>query len=471
MRLLKKCQFSALLFFVFSGSASAGTLEQRVDRILASAGLSGARVSIRIVSLEDERTVYEKNPDLALNPASNVKLVTAAAALRELGPDFTFKTEFYSDTLLSADGKIRNLWIKGFGDPLFVTEELESVVNRFRAAGLKEIQGQVLVDDTYFDRYNLTTYLSDVGEKIYSIVTGPLSFNFNTIEIKARPGTRLGDQPIIAIEPSTKYVRLKNQARTAARGSEASLEAELKGKEVNEITVSGSIPRTIREYSFRRGILDPATYTGTVLLEALERKGIVVPQTLKREAVPSRALLILSHSSPPLRQILKGLGKFSNNYTAEQLLKTVGAIHYGPPGSTSNGLEVLRDYLASLGIRRETFTLDNGSGLSKLNRLSSAQFIRILLDLYHSPWREEMISSLSVAGVDGTMGSKMKRSSLAGKVFAKTGTLNGVSTLSGFVFDRGKKIAFSFLFNDFSPSLEKITRVEEEILQTVLKAL
>ena len=240
---------------------------------------------------------------------------------------------------------------------------------------------------------------------------------------------------------------------------------------MNEITVSGSIPRTIREYSFRRGILDPATYTGTVLLEALERKGIVVPQTLKREAVPSRALLILSHSSPPLRQILKGLGKFSNNFIAEQLLKTVGAIHDGPPGSTSKGLEVLRDYLASLGIRRETYALDNGSGLSKLNRLSSSQFIRILLDLYHSPWREEMISSLSVAGVDGTMGSKMKRSSLAGKVFAKTGTLNGVSTLSGFVFDKGKKIAFSFLFNDFNPSLEKITRVEEEILQTVLKAL
>jgi D-alanyl-D-alanine carboxypeptidase/D-alanyl-D-alanine-endopeptidase (penicillin-binding protein 4) len=472
MRLLKKCQFLALLLLlVFSGSASAGTLEQKIDRILASAGLSRSRHSIQIVSLPDGKVVYERNPDLAINPASNVKLVTAAAALRELGPDYTFKTEFYSNTLINREGGIRNLWIKGFGDPLFVTEELESVVNRFRAAGLEKIDGPVFVDDTYFDRYNLTTYLSDIHERIYSIITGSLSYNFNTIEIKARPGARLGDQPIISIEPATRYVKLKNQAKTVGKGTEPLLKAELKEAEGNEVIIQGSLPRTIREHSFRRGILDPATYTGTVVMEALEKSGVSLQGGLKREAVPRRALLILSHSSRPLREILKGLGKFSNNFIAEQLLKTLSAARYGPPGSTSKGLEVLREYLTSLGIPRESFTLDNGSGLSKLTRLSSSQLIRILLDLYVSPWRDEAISSLSIAGVDGTLGSRMRGSSLAGKIFAKTGTLNGVTALSGFVIDGGRQIAFSFLFNDMNSSQEKVTRAEEAILKTVLESL
>jgi D-alanyl-D-alanine carboxypeptidase/D-alanyl-D-alanine-endopeptidase (penicillin-binding protein 4) len=484
MRLLKRCQFLKrfappfFFFLILSAPVSAAdsaktpnTPKIKIEKILAASGLSRSRHSIQIVSLPEGKVLYEKNPDLALNSASNVKLVTAAAALRALGPDYTFKTEFYSDTLIDRDGKIRNLWIKGYGDPLFVTEELDSVVKHFLASGLRRIEGQVFVDDTYFDRYHLTTYLSDVGEKIYSIVTGPLSFNFNTIEIKARPGARLGDQPIIAIEPSTRYVTVQNRARTVGRGVKPLLEANLEETENNAITIHGSIPRTIREVSFRRGILDPATYTGTVILETLEKEGVEIPASLKREAVPRNALLILTHSSPPLREILKGLGKFSNNFIAEQLLKTLGAARLGPPGSSAKGLEVLRSYLDSLGIRRDSFVLDNGSGLSKLTRLSAAQLIRVLKDLYDSPWRQEVISSLSVAGVDGTMGTKMKNSRLTGKVFAKTGTLNGVTALSGYAADGRREVAFSFLFNDFSVSLEKVARVEEAILKTVLESL
>lgn len=449
---------------LFQAEAYADPLSDRIDRILTSSGLSKARASIQIVSLPEATTLYEHHPDLALNPASNVKLVTAAVALRELTPDFTFKTDFYSRTLIK-DGRIQDLWIKGFGDPLFVTEELESVANRFWAAGLREVQGEVLVDDTYFDRYNLTTYLSDVNERIYSIVTGPLSFNFNSIEIRARPGRKAGDRPIIAIEPPTAYVKLNNLAKTTGRGR-TDLEADL--KEEDEITIRGTIPRTIREYSFRRGILDPATYTGTVVMEALQKKGVSFLGGVKREAVPPTALLILSHSSPPLREILKGLGKFSNNFIAEELVKTIGAVRYGPPGSTRQGLGILKDYLTALGFSPSSFVLDNGSGLSRLTRLSASQLTRVLLDLYDSPFRNDVISSLSVAGVDGTLRAKMRRSPLAGKVFAKTGTLNGVSALSGYAMDGKENVAFSFLFNDFGVSQERVTNACERILEAVL---
>lgn len=437
-------------------------MQEKIDRLLVSSGLDRGRLSIQIVSLPEGQVLYEKNPDLSLNPASNVKIVTAAAALKTLGPDFTFRTEFYSQTL-PRGGTLQNLWIKGYGDPLFVTEELDSLAKRFRTGGLKEISGDILVDDSFFDRYHLTTYLSDVGEKVYSIVTGPLSFNFNSIEIRARPGRRLGDQPIVAIEPPTRFIRLKNQASTSQKRG-ATLEADIREAEGNEITLHGSIPKTIREYSFRKGVLDPAIFTGTVLMEALEREGIRIGGGLKREAVPGRSLLILSHSSKPLREVLKGLGKYSNNFIAEQLVKVLGAARWGAPGSQKKGLSVLSDYLAGLGIPRERFVLDNGSGLSKLTRLSSSQIVRVLLDLYGAPFREEFISTLSIAGVDGTMHSKMRHPSLREKVFAKTGTLNGVQTLSGFYLNGEKKIAFSILLNELSISQNQASRVIETIL-------
>jgi D-alanyl-D-alanine carboxypeptidase/D-alanyl-D-alanine-endopeptidase (penicillin-binding protein 4) len=214
-------------------------------------------------------------------------------------------------------------------------------------------------------------------------------------------------------------------------------------------------------------VLDPAIVAGTVVMQALERAGIRIGGGLKREAVPERSLLVLSHSSKPLREVLKGLGKYSNNFIAEQLVKVLGAERWGAPGSQKNGLAVLSDYLAGLGIPLGGFVLDNGSGLSKLTRLSSSQIIRVLLDLYGAPLREEFISILSIAGVDGTMHSKMRHPPLREKVFAKTGTLNGVQTLSGFYLNGEKKLAFSILLNELPISQNHASRVIETILKLV----
>lgn len=428
-------------------------------------------MSIQIVSLPDGRVLYGKDPDLALNPASNIKLITMAAALRELGPSYTFPTEFYSESLIGKDGHLPNLWIKGYGDPLFVTEELEDLVRRIKAAGLKKIDGDVFVDDTYFDRYGLTTYIADANEKLYSIVTGPLSFNFNSIKIRAKPGRRLGAKPAISIEPKTRYVSVENEAKTGTDVGVVDLDAEVKPEapktHKNVIQIRGTIPRTIREYEFRRGVPDPAVYTGTVIMEALQSHGIQIQGGLKREAVPERALLLFSHTSKPLREALKSLGKFSNNFTAEQLVKAVAAKRFGPPGSIPKGLKVLREYLESLGISRHDFVIDNGSGLTRLSRVSASDFTRLLYDLYASPWRNDVIASLSIAGVDGTLAHKFKGGKVTGRMYAKTGTLNDVKALSGYLFLPKARIAFSFLFNDFNASMDNIARAEEEILEAV----
>ncbi len=476
MRLLKNCQLrvtllTALLILVgqadplFAKKAKTLHFEERIERILISNGLTRAQLSLQIVSIPDGKTIFEKNPELALNPASNMKLITAAAALKELGPNFTFKTEFYSEGPIDRQGQIKNLWIKGKGDPLFVTQELDAIAEYFKNVGLKKVEGSIFVDDTYFDPYNTMTYLSDDNDKIYNIVTNSLSFNFNTISIKARPSARLGDQPIIALDSPVQYLTLSNNAKMGARGSKTYLDIEQ--RDDGQIAVVGNIPRTRRHYHFRKGILDPANYTGTAIIEALQKKGIVIEGNMKRAPVPSRAALLLVHNSPPLREVLKGLGKYSNNFMAEQLLKTLGAIHYGVPGSMDKGIKALHEYMASLGIPAEEYTIANGSGLSKLSRLSSRHLVKVLLDMYHSPRRDDLISSLSIAGIDGTIGSKMRRSPLAGKVFAKTGTLNGVKSLSGYLIDGRQEVAFSFLFNDFKVPVSRVARAEEAILRAV----
>ncbi len=355
-----------------------------------------------MVSLIDHKILSEKNPDLPLNPASNMKLVTMAAALRALGPDFTFKTEFYANHLMNKEGRLGPLWIKGYGDPLFITEELEDLVQRFVTSGLQEIQGPLYVDDTYFDHYNLTTYLSDTNEKLYNIFTGPLSFNFNSV----------------------------------------------------------------RKHRHQEGIIDPAIHMGEAFKEALAQKGIVVGEGPLRDTVPSHALLILTHTSPPLKEILKGMGKFSNNFIAEQLLKGLGVLQKGPPGSTQKGVEVLKNYLHSLGIQPEAFTIENGSGLSKAGRLSAAQLISVLEDMYNSPYRNTMIDALSVVGVDGTMKRKMRRSSLKGNVFVKTGTLNDVRSLSGYLLGE-KPVAFVIIFNGPFLPASRVTRFEEAFLKKI----
>lgn len=474
----------ALILLTSPAVQALSPLESRVQWILKQNGLSGSEMSIKIVSIPDGRVLYAKNPDRALNPASNIKLITMAAALKELGPYYTFPTEFYSDALIDGKGRLPNLRIKGYGDPLFVTEELDDLVRRFKSAGLKKIDGDVFVDDTYFDRYGLTTYIADVNEKLYSIMTGPLSFNFNSIKIRAKPARKLGEKPVISIEPPTQYVSIENEAKTAWVGATPDLDAEIKAepakktraskedsKPRNVIRIRGTIPRTIQEYNFQRGVPDPAIYTGTIIMEALQRHGIAVTGGLKREAVPSKSLLLFSHSSKPLREILRSLGKFSNNFTAEQLVKTLAAKRFGPPGSIPKGLKVLREYLESLGVPKEDFVLDNGSGLTRLSRVSASDFIRLLYDIYGSPWRNDFVASLSIGGVDGTLARKFKGGRVTGKMYAKTGTLNDVKALSGYIFDSRARLAFSFLFNDFDAPMDNIARAEEEILEAILNSL
>ncbi|MBI2083384.1 MAG: D-alanyl-D-alanine carboxypeptidase/D-alanyl-D-alanine-endopeptidase [Deltaproteobacteria bacterium] len=457
-----RVKFALLLFFL-AATAEAATLSQKIDEILQHQRLLSAKVSMQIIRLSDGAILYEKDPDRLLNPASVSKLVTAAAALQILGPDYQFRTEFYTDQE-KAEGVFHHLWVKGYGNPLFVTEELEMLIQTIQSKGWTKVEGDFLIDDTFFNHDHPVTYFSDESEKVYRVVTGPLSFNFNTVEIFVRPASHRGVPALIQLKPETQYFSVVNQTKTDGRRASVSSSLEVQGQ---RLIVEGRVPLRSRGASFRQAVSEPTLYTGTVIREAMERAGISFGGHIRREPVPIAAKPVLQHLSAPLPTLMRAMGKLSNNFVAEQLFLALGAARYGPPGVLDKGSRAAAEYLASLGVSNNYY-VENGSGLSKLSRLSSNQIIAVLRELYQKRWREEAISSLSVGGIDGTLRRRF-RGMLKGKVFGKTGSLNQVVSLAGYLFVEEEPVAFAFLFNDFSASPHRIQRAEEKILEAVYK--
>ena len=419
---------------------SQGTLEEQIDYILNETGLSTCKVGLKVVDANSGKSIFELNENQPMNPASNEKIITAAAALDALGPGYTFKTDFLSENPIS-NGTLENLWIKGYGDPVFVSEEMDAVVDALVDAGLKEIKGNIYVDDSYFGSDHNIHYSSSRGGKNYTIVLGALSYNFNRGQIKV---TASSEEEADATEANFRKKKYKKKIRKVAQKK----------------------PRKVMSIA-----KNPAVAFGMALLQNLEANGVNVSGKVLEGTVHDNHTKILVHHSPELGEVIKGMGKFSNNFIAEQVLRVLGGEKYGSPATLDNGVRAAKDYLLSIGIPENEFVLDNGSGLSLYNRISANHMIDILESVYHSNYRDVFIDSLSVAGIDGTLKKRMKTPELMGKVLAKTGTLNNVSTLSGYFFHDRKRIAFSLLLNDVTIPHDKLVIAKQEILRSIAKSL
>lgn len=445
---------SWILFWILpSLSLAHDSLDQKVAKIFRQNRLDLAKISAKVVRASDREVLYEKNAQIVLNPASTTKLITMGAALKAWGPDYRFPIEFYARESVS-EGVIQDLWIKGSGDPFFVTEELERMLTEIRPIGLREIR-RIWVDDRFFDPDFHVTYISDDEEKTYQVRLGALSFNFNSVEIIVTPGRQVGLPAQLSLKHPTAFVTLLNKTQTIAGGRSALVSSLL--ADGRTIEVRGWVGVRSRGRTLRQGVSEPALFSGTIIREGLERCGIRIasPEVMKGE-VPTDAKRIYTYYSPPLKVLLEALGKHSNNFAAEQLFQALGRE------------EAVGRYLFSLGIPPETYFIENGSGLSKNTSLSAEQLTRVLSDLFDSPWREEAIKSLSVGGIDGTLKGKF-RGNLRGKVFAKTGSLNGVSSLAGFVVQGEEVLIFTFLFNDYGNSPRRVAEAERQILEAFLK--
>lgn len=443
--------------------------KKKISKILSNSCLRKKNYGIKIYSLDRGEPLYELRNKKLFIPASNLKILTTAVALETLGPNYRFPTRLFTDGTLKGDVLDGNLYIKGYGDPKFVTEQMWLLVNELKNLPLRKITGNIIGDDSFFDNQKrVKTWIKNPGAQAYEAPLGALSFNFNTVQAYVSPGRKAGNRPEIVIEPDNEYVTLDNQARTLKPGTRNRLIVNrVDRKGFDEITVSGGIRLDQPRAQYFLNITDPTQYTLSTFKKYLGHVGIDFHGKTEKGTVPVTAIDLLTHESEPLALALQGLNKFSNNFVAEQIIKTIGAEKYGPPGTTLKGLKGVEEYLMELGYRPDQYNVLDGSGLSRQNRLSPQMVIDVLRhvknDLGVYP---EFVSALGVMGVDGNVKNRMSGVKSLGRARVKTGTLNFVSALSGYFQSKdGESFAFSILMNSLKCSNSRVKRLQDQIIR------
>ncbi len=440
-------------------------LEQRVDQLLGLILPGRNRIGIAVLDLDSGQLIYGKNADLQVNIASNVKLFTTAAALTLLGPEYRFKTVLYGDRdKADKSGEWKNIYLRGYGDPWLSTEDLWKLTNELTVRGVKRIKGDVIIDDSFFDEQRVGPAFEQKNQdSAYRAPQGAVSLNSNAITVRVLPALAEGQPARVILDPASAYIVLTNEARTVGNGRtsllvDASEEKDaVPGRERTVIRVRGTI--RVSEASgmdFHKRVAHPDLYAGHTLVDLLSKRGIAVVGKVSRGIAPSTAQLLDTHYSQPLGVLVRDINKRSNNFTAEQVLKSLGADSSGKPGSWPKGLQAVSRYLETLGIQPGKYQMVNGSGLFDSNRFTAVQVVTLLRAAYRDfRIAADFVASLAVAGADGTIAHRLGGTPADRYVRAKTGTLNGISCLSGYAATPlsaqqpiRPPLAFSILVND-----------------------
>ncbi|MEC7640670.1 MAG: D-alanyl-D-alanine carboxypeptidase/D-alanyl-D-alanine-endopeptidase, partial [Nitrospinota bacterium] len=469
------CLFSPSTGFSQPASEKDGIIpfRKKVENYLKHPCLKKGNFGIQIFSLDKGESLYQYQSNHLFIPASNLKLITTAAAMTYLGPNYRFTTELHTDGEVKEDVLHGNLYFKGFGDPKLVTEHMWILANQLKNQPIKKVGGNLIADDSFFDNVRrVKSWKKKFGAEAYNAPLGALSFNFNTVTVFVLPGPSAGSKPVVVVDPNTDYTRVSNQAVTLPANSRNRLIVNrVDHGEFNEIVLTGGIPHNGARSRYFLNITNPAYYAARVFKLFLAQAGVEVTGEIQNGILPDNAKLLLQHESEPLSLILRGLNKFSNNFVAEQVVKAIAAKKFGAPGNTKNGVKVINEYMQSLGFAADGFTLVDGSGLSRNSRLSPNHIVAVLRDVDGDmSIFPEFISSLAVMGQDGSVKERMNGRSGTQRLRVKTGTLNGVSSISGyFQADNRERFAFSILMNDLKCGNNAAISIQDKILMEGLK--
>ena len=457
----------AIALGVVSPAKAAPLLQGRVEAALASRCVPKADIGVHVVRLSDGATLAAHQADRLFIPASNVKLLTTAAALRTLGSDYHFTTKLYAAGPLAGGILKGDLVLKGFGDPELVSERLWLLASALRQRGLREVAGDLVIDESFFDdKVRAPSWGGRASTRAFYAPVAPASLNFNAVAVHIEPGPTPGQPARVFLDPETAFLKLVNRATTGSAGSTRNLVVDRRGGErSNTIVVRGSIPYDEERATHYRSITHPWRYLATVLSEVLRREGIAVKGRLREGRVPKGALELLDFESKPLGRIAQDLNKLSNNFVAESVLKTMGASVHGPPGSFEKGLAVVQDFMSSIDIAPGSYHLGDGSGLSPANRLATRQITTVLTAMWRDfRYRPEYLVSLAVMGIDGSVDERLAETQAVQRLRVKTGSLAGVSALSGYgVAADSEELAFSIIINNKTCGLPLMQKVQDAV--------
>ena len=442
-----------LLLSIFSaGQSAAGTLPAEVTAQLTAHKIPTSAVSIVVREIGKDKDLITLNAEQPRNPASTLKLVTTFIALDVLGPQHRWKTEFYTDTPIDKGVLNGNLYVKGYGDPFLVVEDFWKILGELKDTGLTVINGDLIVDDNYFNVPPIDPGAFD-GEplRLYNVQPAATLLNFKAFSFTFSPH-RDGKQVVIDVEPDISGLRIVNRikqknARCSGYLRGIKMQPSLTG-DPNEIIFSGTFPNRCRRYSLKRTAMDSPSYARGMFEKYWAHWGGTITGGVKSDPVPETLNPLLVTTSRPLVDIIRPLNKWSNNVMARLLVYALASEKYSPPLSREQGVEVMLEYLQTQQIDTQGIVIDNGSGLSRTSRLS-ANFMTALLHHAHKhPLMPEYISSLSLNGVDGTTRRRFRGGQEMARMHLKTGRLDGVAAIAGYVLaESGKTYSVTMLGN------------------------
>jgi D-alanyl-D-alanine carboxypeptidase/D-alanyl-D-alanine-endopeptidase (penicillin-binding protein 4) len=422
-------------------------LAKALSRALEAGALRGARVGVLVVDDSDGRVVFDRSADQPLVPASNLKIVTALAALRVFGPSHAFTTRVYADAAPDAEGAVGTLYVRGGGDPGLTSEDYWRLAADLHRLGLRRVRGDLAIDDSLFDGERWHPSWQPTTARAYLAPVGALMANYSAYAVVVAGGDANGKPVEVAVDPPIGFFRVANQARTGTgRGLVVDRRAIEGGGE--EVVVGGSWPRGA-ERTFQRSVLDPSGYAASVLRLQLDAVGITVSGNIRRAYVPDGAHELLAFEGRPLSDVVRRFLKFSNNPIGEALIKCLSVSADRAPGSWKGGVAVVRRELEALGLPTAGLVQVDGSGLSYDDRATPRLLVAAVREASHSfRYGAEFVASLPIGGTDGTL---EKRAHMAGaELRAKTGLLTRVTALSGLARRAdGRTLAFSVIVNGF----------------------
>jgi D-alanyl-D-alanine carboxypeptidase/D-alanyl-D-alanine-endopeptidase (penicillin-binding protein 4) len=436
-------------------------LQTKLTSVLSDSRSKRAKTGAVVLDAQTGEALYSRYGTRAVLPASNTKIITAVAAMHTLGPDFQFHTDVLRRAEVVDGVLMGRLYLKGYGDPTTRQADFARLADEVAAAGIKKVTGRLIVDSSYFDsqRYNpgwSTSYASDYyAAQTSALTVSPnADYDSGTVFLNYSPASRTGAKAKIITTPAAAihYVKIVNHTSTSARGGSTTISAHRRYG-TNTITVSGRVPRGRSTGHRQITVNKPELYAGAVFRAELAKRKITVVGSTAIMATPATGRILLgTDRSMTLANLLVPFLKLSNNLHAEALTKTMGRAQ-GRPGNWKDGIAVSLGYLRTLGVPMAGVTLTDGSGVSRRDRLTPRALATTLVKVKQEDWWPSFYAALPVAGdtrrmVGGTLRYRMNGTKAAENARGKTGTLTGVTALSGYVTDRdGRQYVYSMLSN------------------------
>jgi D-alanyl-D-alanine carboxypeptidase/D-alanyl-D-alanine-endopeptidase (penicillin-binding protein 4) len=443
---------AALLLALLCAQSAFGTLPEPVRKALAAASIPADRASVWVQELGAARPAVEHNAGVSMNPASVIKLVTTYSALELLGPAHVWKTEAWTSAPVAADVLQGDLVLRGGGDPKLTMESFWLMLRSLRGRGIREIRGDLVLDRSWIEAADHDPAKFD-GQPTQPYNVGPdaLLLNFKAFRFWFLPDLERRSVSVSSEPPSTALT-LKSDLKLvdAACGDwRAGIKAEFNASPFDaRASFAGTYPASCGDRVWNVALLPHPVYVNGVFRRLWSELGGSITGGLREGPVPPGARLLHRHESPPLTEVVRDINKFSNNVMARQLFLGLSAEIVGPPGRHDRSAAVVKGWAEQKGLRMPELVIENGSGLSRDERISAASMGRMLVRAYESAVMPEFISSMPLVAYDGTMRRRLKLESVAGQAHIKTGSLTGVRTVAGYVLDQGgRRHAVAFFIN------------------------